>query len=132
VFRVLINLSVGQSVLIGDTNMIVGATTFFKPARAWLDSLWFTLPALIDGAPVPLDLLTLAGITEYQLDAAPPPSDAALGIHVTASPIADPYAPIAPTYDAHYRHSGITHGANEPIVADSALVLNGAAILNGG
>src|SRR5207248_3204073 len=110
----------------------VGSVNFFKPARAWLDSIWFTLPPLTDEAPTPFDLLTLAGIAEYQLDAAPPPSDTVLAIHVDAPSIADLYAPVTPIYDAHYRYSGITHGANEPIVADSALELNGRAILQGG
>jgi hypothetical protein len=46
--------------------------------------------------------------------------------------LTDPRGPIVPAYDGHYRHSGITYGANEPEIADSALILNGAAVLHGG
>ena len=35
---------------------------------------------------------------------------------------------IVPFWNARYYHSGITHGQNEPQVADSALVVNGRAI----
>ena len=48
------------------------------------------------------------------------------------APLTDAYGPIVPAYDAHYLHSGITYGANQPAVADSALIVNGAAVLHGG
>ncbi len=88
----------------------VAAVNFFKPARSWLDSLWFVLPPASDAVAAPLDRLTLGGIAEYQLDNAPTPSDAALSLAVTLAPLTDSYGPTAPLYDAHYLHSGITYG----------------------
>src|ERR1039458_9971558 len=81
---------------------------------------------------VPSDNLTLGGIAQYQLDAAPAPNDDALAFAIGAAPLTDAYGPIVPAYDAHYLHSGITYGANEPAVADSALIVNGAAVFHGG
>ena len=51
---------------------------------------------------------------------------------IAMAALTDPYGPIVPAYDGHYLHSGITYGVNEPAVADSALILNGAAVLHGG
>jgi P2-related tail formation protein len=132
VFRVMVNLAAGDSVAAGAADTIVAAVNFFKPARAWLDSVWFVAPPMADGAPVPADRFTLGGIAEYQIDAAPFPRDAVLTIAIDPAPLADSYGPIAPLYDAHFRHSGITYGANEPVVADPALILNGVAVLYGG
>lgn len=132
VFRVMIDLVDGQGVSAGPYATAVAAVNFFKPARAWLDSLWFVAPAISDVGPKPSDKLTLAGIAQYQLDAAPAPNDNALAIAVAAAALTDPHGPVAPVYDSHYRHSGITYGANEPGVADSALIVNGAAVLHGG
>jgi hypothetical protein len=132
VFRVMIDLADGQSVAIDAASMASTAVTFFKPARAWLDSIWFVVPAITDAGPVPSDKLTLGGIARYQLDTAPAPNDNALAFAIATAALTDVYGPIAPAYDAHYLHSGITYGANEPAVADSALVVNGAAVLHGG
>ena len=132
VFRVMIDLVVGQGVSIGATSTAVAAVNFFKPARAWLDSLWFAVPAIIDVGPVPADKLTLGGIVKYQLDAVPAPNDNALAFAITVASLIDAHGPIVPAYDGHYRHSGITYGANEPEVADAALTVNGAAVLHGG
>jgi P2-related tail formation protein len=132
VFRVMVNLAVDATVAPEAADTIVAAVNFFKPARAWLDSVWFVAPAMTDDAPVPADQLTLGGIAEYQIDSAPLPSDAALTISIDPAPLSDSYGPVAPLYNAHFRHSGITYGANEPVVADPALILNGAAVLNGG
>lgn len=132
VFRVMINLAAGQPVESVAADTIVAAVNFFKPARAWLDSLWFVTPPVLDGAPVPSDLLAMGGVPGYQADAAPAPSDAALSLHVAEPALPDPFGLIAPLYNAHYCHSGITYGANEPIVADPALILNGVAVLYGG
>ncbi|MFZ1889741.1 MAG: phage tail protein [Candidatus Binataceae bacterium] len=132
VFRVLITLGPGVEVPAGAAQSAIAAVNFFQPARAWLDSLWFVAAPVQDSAPAPADSVTLGGIAEYQIDAAPPPSDAQLLIAITAAPYTDGYGPIAPIYNAHYAHSGITYGVNEPIVADPALIVNNVATLNGG
>ena len=132
VFRVMIDLAAGQGVSIGAASTAAAAANFFKPARAWLDSVWFALPAITDAGPAPSDKLTLDGIVKYQLDAAPVPNDNALAFAIATASSSDAYGPIVPAYNAHYRHSGITYGANEPAVADSALTVNGAAVLDGG
>ncbi|HYB92379.1 MAG TPA: phage tail protein [Candidatus Binataceae bacterium] len=132
VFRLLINLAANQPVTPGAVQEIVAAANFFKPARAWLDSVWFVVAPNLDYAPVPRDVVTLGGIAKYQLDAAPGPLDAGLRLAISEAALADGYGPIAPLYNAHYAHSGITHGAGEPVVADRALVLNGVAQLHGG
>ncbi|MGA7870163.1 MAG: phage tail protein [Candidatus Binatus sp.] len=131
-FRVMIDLAAGQGVSIGAASTASAAVNFFKPARAWLDSLWFAVPAISDVGPAPSDRLTLGGIAEYQLDAAPAPSDNALALAVATASLTDAYGPIVPAYDGHYLHSGITYGVNEPAVADSALIVSGAAVLHGG
>ena len=132
VFRVMIDLAVGQGVSIGAAATATAAVNFFKPARAWLDSVWFAVPPISDAGLSPADKLTLGGIVKYQIDAAPAPNDNALAIAIATASQTDPYGPIVPAYDRHYRHSGITYGANEPKVADSALMVNGAAVLHGG
>jgi P2-related tail formation protein len=132
VFRVMINLAAGQGVPNGAASTAAAAVKFFKPARAWMDSIWFVAPAISDAGPVPSDKLTLGGIAEYQIEAAPVPNDAALELAIGPAPLTDAYGPIVPVYDAHYLHSGITYGANDPAVADSALIVNGAAVLHGG
>ena len=132
VFRVMIDLAVGQGVSIGAASTAVAAVSFFKPARAWLDSVWFAVPAITDAGPVPADKLTLGGIVKYQLDAVRAPNDNALAFAIAMASLIDAHGPIVPAYDGHYRHSGITYGANQPEVADSALIVNGAAVLHGG
>ena len=132
VFRVMIDLVAGQGVPTGSASTATAAVQFFMPARSWLDSIWFVPPAISDTGPVPSDRLTLGGIAEYQLDAAPAPNDNALAFAIATAASTDAYGPIVPAYNAHYRHSGITYGANEPAVADSALIVNGAAVLDGG
>jgi P2-related tail formation protein len=132
VFRVMIELAAGQGVSIGAASTAAAAANFFKPARAWLDSVWFAVPAITDAGPAPSDKLTLDGIVKYQLDAAPVPNDSGLAFAIAMASSSDAYGPVVPAYNAHYRHSGITYGANEPAVADSALTVNGAAVLDGG
>ena len=132
VFRVYINLGSDQPVQRNSAEIAAAAIDFFKPARAWLDSLWFVLPAAVDRAPVPFDRFAFGGVAEYEVDTAPAPSDDALAIDVIEPPFQDNFGPATPIYDAHYRHSGITHGANQPAVADPALILNAAAVLYGG
>jgi P2-related tail formation protein len=131
-FRVMIDLEASQGVSTGDSSTAVAAVNFFKPARSWLDSLWFSPPAISDAAPLPADEFTLTGIAQYQIDSAPDPSDDALAFAIALAGFTDSYGQVAPAYDAHYLHSGITYGANQPEVADSALIVNGTAVLNGG
>ena len=131
-FRVMIDLAAGQGVSTGDSSTAAAAVKFFKPARSWLDSVWFSPSAIFDAGPVPTDKFTLTGIAKYELDSAPVPNDNALTFAVAVARLTEAYGPIAPEYDGHYRHSGITYGANQPEVADSALILNGAAVLHGG
>jgi len=132
VFRVMIQLQPGQSFDPSAPEIATAAIMFFKPARSLLDSLVFVLPPIFDLVPTPTDSLTLEGIVNYQLDVPSRPSDTSLFIAVTLPPVHDSYGPAAPLYSARYRHSGITYGANEPTVADSALVLNGTPVLHGG
>ncbi len=132
VFRVMIDLIDGQGVASGAISTAAAAVNFFKPARAWLDSIWFVTPPASDVAPKPSDKFTLGGIVQYQIDAARVPTDGGLAIAIVSAAIVDAYGPSVPIYDSHYRHSGMTYGVNEPEVADSALVVNGAAVLHGG
>jgi P2-related tail formation protein len=132
VFRVVIQLQCGQSIDPSSTATATATVNFFKPARSLLDALVFALPPDSDEVPTPIDTLTIGGIVSYQLDLAPVPSDATLSIAVTMPPIQDAFGPAAPVYSAQYRHSGITYGATQPAVADSALILNGNAVLEGG
>ncbi|HUY19262.1 MAG TPA: phage tail protein [Candidatus Binataceae bacterium] len=131
VFRVMINLAPDEAVNAQDAALIAAAVDFFKPARAWLDSIWFVLPPLADDAPVPSAELNAGGIAQVEIDSAPSAIDT-LRLHLTPVPLADQYGPASPLYNHHYRHSGITYGANEPTVADAALVIDGGAILQGG
>ena len=121
VFRVYIQIAPGQIVESSDANSAIAAINFFKPVRAWLDSLWFVAAPLIDFVQPPLD--TLVSIFS-QADAAPVARDA---LKAPAWPVADARV-VTPFYDARYRHTGITYGANEPAVADSGVTVNGAPI----
>ena len=132
VFRAVINLREGQEVDSSATITASAAIDFFKNARSKLDSLWFTIPPMLDDAPIPTDSLTLDGIAENQLDAGPASVDGALALIIAGLDFEDRIGPIIPLHDSHYRYGGITHGANEPIVANSALMLNGVAVLHGG
>src|SRR6202171_6584303 len=132
VFRVMIGLVNGQAVPSGVVSPAVAAVNFFKPARACLDSIWLVTPPASDVAPRPSDRLTLGGIVRHQIDAARVHTDSGLAIAIVSAAMIDAYGPCVPIYDSHYRHSGITYGVHEPRVADSALVVNGAAVLHGG
>ncbi|HZC46120.1 MAG TPA: phage tail protein [Candidatus Acidoferrum sp.] len=132
VFRVTIDLPATQGISFGAASTAVAAVNFFKPARSWMDSIWFVVPPNSDAGPRPSDKLTLSGIVKYQLDSAPAPHDNALAYAIATAHLTDAHGPIVPAYDGHYRHSGITYSANQPEVADSALILNGAAVLHGG
>ena len=132
VFRVMIDIGAGQGVSTGVASAVASAVNFFKPARSLLDSVWFVIPPMADVTPAPADLLTLGGLAEYQIDAAPLASDGGTNVGIHEAPFSDAYGPITPFYNGHYRHSGITYGRNEPTLSDPALIVNGLAILNGG
>ena len=121
VFQARLNLASGQSVTAADAARAVAAINFFKPARAWLDSLWFVGAPITDAGPVPADTV----VTIFsRVDAAPVPSDA---VSAPAWPVSD-VRMAAPLYDGHYYHAGVTYGANEPAVADAGVIANGVAI----
>jgi P2-related tail formation protein len=121
VFRVYIQLEPDQAVAAEDPGRAVAAINFFKPVRAWLDSLWFTATPLADLVQRPLD--TIVSIFS-QADAVPVASDT---LKAPAWPVADARI-VAPLYDGRYRHTGITYGVNEPAVADSGVTVNGVPI----
>ena len=75
VFRVLIMLGERDQVRAEDAQIAAAAIDFFKPARAWLDSLWFVVPPCEDIGPSPGDKFDLGGIAEFELDIAEPPDD---------------------------------------------------------
>ena len=116
-FRVVVNLGSVQTVGANDAARIIAAVNFFKPARSWLDVLVFEAAALSDAAPA-------AGDFTGEVDAAPAPSDL---LTAPLAPLTERRV-IAPVYNRHYYHIGITYGANEPAVADSGVVANGVAI----
>jgi P2-related tail formation protein len=132
VFRVMVQIEAGQSIDPSAPAVAAAAVNFFKPARSLLDAIFFVLPLVEDIAPVPSDHLTVSGIANYELDPAPLPSDALVSIAIVLPSSQDQYGAAAPLYSARYRHSGITYGANEPAIADSALIVNGNAVLQGG
>jgi P2-related tail formation protein len=121
VFRAQLSLAQNQTVADIDITRIIAAITFFKPVRAWLDSLWFVGVPIVDNAPIPLD----AVVSIFsRTDSAPIPIDT---IGAPAWPEHD-LKRIAPLYDRHFTHTGITYGVNEPAVADSGVTVNGVAI----
>lgn len=132
VFRVVINVAAGQFVEDGSPQTIAATVNFFKPARSLLDSVWFAVAPWVDSAPTPYDRLTVEGILQYELDTAPVPAEGASTLSVAGMAFADTFGPLAPLYGGRFAHSGITYGANEPTVADRALIVNGAAVLQGG
>jgi P2-related tail formation protein len=133
VFRVMIHLADGQAIEADAIDAVVGAIEFFKNARSWLDSVWFILPSVSDVAPSPRDRLTLStSNSNYQIDAAPSPGDGALTLDIVAAPLADSYPIVEPVHDAHFRYSGITYGAVQPQIADSALTIGGQSVSRGG
>src|SRR5258708_37804399 len=116
----MIDLVDGQPVPSGVVLTAAAAVKFFKPARAWLDSIWFVTPPASDVAPRPADKFTLGGIVKYQIDAARVPTDSRLAIAIVSAATVDGYGPRVPIYDSHYRHRGIRDGVNETEVAGSA------------
>ena len=117
VFRVVVNLAVGQTVGLNDAARIIAAVNFFKPARSWLDELVFEAAPLGDAAPSPADFTGA-------VDKVPAPSDL---LSAPLAPLTERRV-IAPVYNRHYYHIGIRYGANQPAVADSGVVVNGVPI----
>src|SRR5258708_18035465 len=72
VFRVMIDLAVGQGVSIGASATATAAVNFFNPARAWLHSVWVCVPPLFDARPPPPHQLPPRGNLTYQDRHAPP------------------------------------------------------------
>jgi P2-related tail formation protein len=117
IFRVVVNLGAGQAVGTNDAARIVAAVNFFKPVRSRLDVLVFEATPLADAAPRPSGFIGA-------VDHVPAPSDL---LTAPIAPLAD-LRVIAPVYNGHYYHIGITHGTREPAVADSGVVANGVPI----
>jgi hypothetical protein len=113
VFRVYVQLKKGQSAGPGDAQRTIAPINFFKPVRAWLDSLWFEAAPLTDYLAPPADALVSIF---SQHDLVPLASDT---LHAPAWPVIDVKV-LVPHYDRHFTHSGITYGAKEPAVADAA------------
>ncbi len=132
VYRVLISLAVGQGVQEDAIEPVTAAIEMFAPERSWLDSVWFTTAATSDALTIPTDGLTLGGIAEYQIDSAPETGTDSVTVAIIEPILSDSYGPIAPIYNSHYVHSGITYGAGEPMVADPALILSGNPVIYGG
>ena len=100
VFRVVVNLGAGQAVGMNDAARIIAAVNFFKPVRSWLDALVFEAAPLADAAPAPGDFTGA-------VDNAPAPSDL---LTAPIAPLTERRV-IAPVYNRHYYHIGITYGA---------------------
>jgi P2-related tail formation protein len=121
VFQARLNLGSGQTVATIDAARAVALINFFKPVRAWLDSLWFIGAPIDDVRSAPEDMVVSIFSRD---DTAPVPMDL---VGAPAWPVADRKI-IAPLYDVHFRHTGVTYGANEPAIADSGVLVNGIAI----
>ena len=121
VFRTYIELAPGQVVANESATRAIAAINFFKPVRAWLDSLWFNASPLVDYGQRPADAL----VSIFSpVDAVSVPADS---LSAAAWPVADVKV-IAPLYDGRYYHIGISYGANEPAVADAGVTINGLPI----
>jgi Phage tail protein (Tail_P2_I) len=121
VFRAQINLDTGQVVARIDAARATAAINFFKPVRAWLDSLCFVGAPLEESLKIPIDRLVSIF---SRIDQAPTPTDL---IQAPAWAVVDNKT-VAPLYDSHYFNAGITYGIGEPSVADSGVTINGVSI----
>jgi len=121
VFQARLNLASGQTVATIDAARAIAAINFFKPVRAWLDSLWFVGAPIIEVNATPQDMVVSIFSRD---DVAPAPIDS---ISAPAWPESDTKV-IVPIYNAHFVHTGVTYGANEPALADSGVTVNGIAI----
>jgi hypothetical protein len=98
----------------------VSAIDFFKPERSLLDSLWFQELPIIEPALAVSDFITLKADNSL----VEPPVLVSDIVTVPAWAVSDAKT-TTPLYSAHFFHAGITHGANEPAVVDSGIVING-------
>ena len=121
VFQARLSLRSGQPVGISDPGRAIAAINFFKPVRAWLDSLWFLAAPIEQELSTPRDMVVSIF---SRVDTAPRPNDS---VDAPAWLLADRRT-LAPRYDRRFYHCGITFGANEPVIADSGVVVNGIAI----
>jgi P2-related tail formation protein len=121
VFRLLINLGVGQRVLGDDLARIVAATNFFKPVRAALDSIWFVVPPISDSVPRAADLVRSIFL---QTDLVATPVDT---INSPAWPLSDTRQ-INALYNSHFTHTGLIYRAANGVVVDSGVTVNGVPI----
>jgi hypothetical protein len=127
VFRVQITLAPGQAPTAQQVNQIIAAANFWKNARSSLDAVQFLLPPLNDAVlPAPGDFLVNIFVQSDLLS--PTPGDS---VSAMFAPLADTKS-IVPLHDTRYPHSGTTYGINEPLVADSGVVVNGQAISSNG
>lgn len=95
---------------------------FWKPARCWLDSIQFVWN--LTDAPIPPISDSLASAFLQGDLPVPRPYDI---ITAPAWPMLDRKT-IVPYWNNQYAHCSVTYGANEPDVAEGALVVNGRAI----
>jgi hypothetical protein len=121
VFQARLNLDRGQAVVDGDPARAIAAINFFKPVRAWLDSLWFVGAPIVQQIPIVQDLVVSIF---SRVDTAPIPTDI---IDAPAWSIVDRKV-LLPLYNRRYYNAGITFGADEPSISDSGVVVNGVAI----
>ncbi|MGH7986957.1 MAG: phage tail protein [Candidatus Binataceae bacterium] len=123
-FRVLIAAGDGQEIPAAQTARAIAAINFFKPARAWLDSIWFSLAPVADSVATPKEALVSIYLQRDALDSL---SD---NISATAWLLTDTRS-VAPRYNAHFYHGGLTYGAGQHAVADSGVTVNGSPVSAG-
>ncbi|MGH8013517.1 MAG: phage tail protein [Candidatus Binataceae bacterium] len=123
-FRVVIEASSGQEIPAAQSARAIAAINFFKPARAWLDSLWFTLAPVPDFAPTPEEALVSIYLQRDSLES--------FGDNVSATAwLLSDTRSVVPRYNAHFYHSGLTYGAQQEVVVDSGVTINGAPVSSG-
>lgn len=114
VFRVLAPATAPVAAMTQQT--AIAAINFFKPARCWLDSLWFSAPPQSE---------TIAVADYYGVPGQEPPIAISDAFSVPLQGIAD-VKTTSPTYDTHFYFAGLTYGANEPAIVDSGITIGGS------
>jgi Phage tail protein (Tail_P2_I) len=123
VFRVVIPLAPGQNITARQISQIIGAATFWKNIRSWLDSVQLLAAPLADAlGPAPGDALVNIFAQFDQLLTAPSDLVGAPAWAFTDN------KNVVPLHDTRYLHIGTTYAVNEPAVPDSGVVVNGVAI----
>ncbi|MGH7057328.1 MAG: phage tail protein [Acetobacteraceae bacterium] len=115
VFRVVVN-DIASPVTAATQETAVAAINFFKPARCWLDGLWFALPPA--GETIPLS-------ETHGVPGQEPPIAITDIFAAPIQPLADTKT-TEPFFDAHFYFSGLTYGADEPAIVDSGITISGA------